>query len=476
MNDADAQRLLAGIDAPRPLPPSLRDDLVGTLTDATTLAATDAPRPLPDDLRHRLEASLISATARPMPRSLRRRVLGTAAWPSLPVIGAVAATLMLIVGGLVIATRPSTEQRDQTASGPSANADSGTANATGGLSAGSSSEQFDASAGSGGAATGGAAAPAVNQSRTADKAAAGPIQITVLAPNSGDVRTGFDAYLATVNATGGINGRQLEPIEGPGGVANVNLGSEVTTGSGGADVIFDSVWYPASYLSGPKLSLSSPFQRQARLAVDRAYPDKDNSGRVALYTSMTAPWNTLISSAFQDELEVRGLTVVKVAFTPRAPAYVPGVDAAFLALSPADALAWINGAAVAPSHGVWAMGSAYDEHLAQKAASLHLRVLSPYRPIDGDEATVLRNALPDHDLTVTAVHGWVTAKAMVELLRRNGGAKLTTTDVDALAGWDPLWAPRYETRPGGRDRTPEAIVLVPKDGRFVAEGSFLRDR
>lgn len=477
MNDAEAQRLLTGIDGPRPLPAPLRDELVTTLTETTAFTSADAPRPLPDDLRHRLEASLITATARAVPRSLRRRVLAATSRPSPQLLGAVAAVVVLFVAGIVLATQPGGDGADTASSGPKS-ATSTTAAAVAGPGSGTGDlNELDASGGGSTAASGAPAAPTASGAGTAraSRPAASPIEITVTGRDGTDIETGFDAYLATVNAAGGIDGRPLTTIDAGRGVARVNLGSEATTGEGGADVTFDGVWYPASYLHDPKLSLSSPFERQARLAVDRAYPDK-TSGRVALYTSTTAPWNTLVGGAFEDELKDRGLTVVKLAFTARAPTYVPGVDAAFLSLSPADVSAWIAGASNAPARGVWAMGSAFDDRLARKAQTLDLRVLSPYRPIDGDEATVLRNALPDRALTVTASHGWVTAKALVELLRRTGGARLGVKDLDALNGWDPLWAPPYETRSGTRDRTPEAIVLVPRDGRFVAQGSFLRDR
>src|SRR5437588_11750642 len=105
MNDAEAQRLLAGIDAPRPLPASLRDDLTAALTETAALASVDAPRPLPDDLRHRLEASMITAGARPVPASLRRRMLATTARPHARVLGLVAAAMLLFVAGLFAASR-----------------------------------------------------------------------------------------------------------------------------------------------------------------------------------------------------------------------------------------------------------------------------------------------------------------------------------------------------------------------------------
>ena len=58
--------------------------------------------------------------------------------------------------------------------------------------------------------------------------------------------------------------------------------------------------------------------------------------------------------------------------------------------------------------------------------------------------------------------------------RRDGGTTITEASLDGLNGWNSGWFPPFETRPGTRERTPEAIVLRPLDGRFASDGNFER--
>lgn len=486
MNDDQAQRLLTGIDGPRPLPTHRRDELLATLTTAHELATADAPRALPADLRHRLEATLVSASARPLPFGLRRRVLSATTRSTPRVLAVAAAAVLVLVAGIALTVRPDNDATQEATrrSGPTQPPGSiatGSGGASGRISAGSSSGDVAGGAGitagetSGGtsADSGSAAGSAAPVRGTRSSGQTGDIVIGVAGNGTTDIVTGFHAYLATVNATGGINGRRLVTAEGDDVVATVNL-SSIPRSDSPKGVLFETVFHPLGVMRGRVVSLSSPLERQARLAVARAYPRSDPNARVAIYADTTDMWRGAVSDAFQHELEARGVRVVKVLFNPSAPAYVPGVEAAFLALPPEGVSAWVTGAPSAPTKGVWAIGSAFDDRLADAGERLALLVLSPYRPITGDEATALRNALPDRALTTGAVHGWVTAKAIVELLRRNGGTAITETDLDKLTGWDPAWSPPFETRAGTRERTPEAILLRPVDGRFVSEGAFQR--
>jgi hypothetical protein len=486
MNDAEAQRLLAGIDAPRPLPASLRDDLLTTLTESTALTSADAPRPLPDDLRHRLEASLITATARPVPRSLRRRVLGATTRPSPQLLGAVAAVLVLFVVGIVLATQPSGDDADLASSGPKS-ATSTTAAAVAGSDSGTSGlSEFDANNGGGSAAaTGDSAAPTASGGGTAQasRSAAPPIEISIASQFrlDADIKAGFDGYLATVNASGGIDGRQLTTLPevdntpNKGGVAIVELGTLHYEFPDQDDrVLFDTAWYPSGSETGLHLSLASPLDRQVQIAVATAYPNPKQGTRVAVYATMVSDWYRDMRLVYEDELQKRGITAIEVPFDPRTPTYVPNVDAAFLVMPPNEVEAWINDAPGRLPNGVWTTGFGYDDRLAPKAETVGMRVLSPYEPLSGAEADAARRAAPSHALNERVIHGWVTAKALVHLLRTNGGATLGATDVARLRGWDSGWAPPFAIRGDGNDRTPEAILLRPKDGRFVAEGSFLR--
>jgi ABC-type branched-subunit amino acid transport system substrate-binding protein len=129
---------LAGLDAPRALPPALRERLEVALLAAAgagsgmagasdTLDLTDhpeparsedehaldAPRPLPVDVRGRLESAVLSATgARPADAS---RV---ATW-SRPLL-AVAAVLALLLGSAALLNLDTGSERDITAAGPEA--------------------------------------------------------------------------------------------------------------------------------------------------------------------------------------------------------------------------------------------------------------------------------------------------------------------------------------------------------------------
>jgi hypothetical protein len=511
MNDAEAQRLLAGIDAPRPMPSSLRDELLGTLTTARELAVADAPRPLPDDLRHRLEATLITAGARPMPRWLRRRVLASTARPAPRLLGAVAAALLLVVAGVAVATRNSGSP--DTVAGPRTERGTTTAPATtetgvGEVQSGASS--FDSGAGStatGSDAAGDAAAPAAAPAAEARTSARATIGISVFANGPVDeaIRNGFDAYLAMVNASGGLGGRRLVPLsptepsadEGrpyipsgpsPDGVAAVNLGTHYADDENYGDffegrLVFEPIGYRWKKLTGLHVALSSPVERVSDLTVEAGTRELSPGARVAVYSTVTrgyqetAWWAGESGDRMESALLARGYTVVPVEFDPDRPTYVPGVDAALLALAPVALEAWLDGAVpttVAAPHGVWAIGDGFDDRYADKAGDLGVRVLSPYQPIGGDEGDALRRALPGRQLNQRAVHGWVTAKALVHLLRLNGGNRLGKADLERLRGWDSGWAPAYATRDGFNDRTPEAILLRPKDGRFVPDGSFRR--
>lgn len=484
MNDEQAQRLLSGIDAPRPLPGDLRDELLATLTTAHELSAVDAPRPLPDDLRHRLEATLVSATARPLPSGLRRRVLWATTRPN-PRVLAAAAAVLVFLAGIALAVRPDSDTTPEAARrrGPVSvhgSDPTGLSGGAGDVTAGSDSGSVgDATPGeartdAGGSSAAPSAGAAGGTTSARESRQAADIPIGVVSNDTTDIATGFRAYLATVNAAGGIDGRQLVTVDGNAGVTTVNLGS-IPRLDAMKGTVFETVFHPQGVLRGPLVvSLSSPLERQARLAVAAAYPKSDSGARVALYADTTDMWGGAVSDAFQHELEARGVRVVRVLFNRSAPAYVPGVDAAFLALQPGDVAAWVKGTSSAPPKGVWGIASAFDDRLARTGEKLSLRVLSPYRPIAGEEATALRNSLSDHALTAGAVHGWVTAKAVVDLLRHNGGTTITETDLNRLIGWDSGWAPPFELRPGTRERTPEAIVLRPVDGRFVSEGTFQR--
>lgn len=470
MKDADARGLLTGIDHSRPLPAQLRVALEDTLIDVDPrLLSADAPRPLPDDLRQRLEASLVVAAPRPMPRSLRRGLLMAAA--AIVAVG--------VVGGIAMQEDPSPTTD---VAGPARTTTTSTtiARASGSTSAGGSTVGQSATvpfaddvtatgggSGSAGAPSGGAAAGAVGDSaRTA-------VTISVVGAGTA-VADGFNAYVRTLNAAGGVGGRQVVTVQGSrdDAVATVNLDVSPAHGTV-AGALFETAFVDERRLQGAVTSIASPLEGQAALAVAHAFPAPADGATASVYAGMAEPWATIVPAALEEALRDRGVTVVRVPFSAGAPTFVPA-DAAFLSLDPGAVRAWVDAAPGAPVRGSWGVGSAWDDTIAARASALSLRVLSPYSPVGGDEEAALRRELPGHALSAAAVHGWTTAKALAILLADNGGTRVTAADLDHLVGWDPRWAPPFEVRPGTRARTPDAVVLEPSDDRFAAAGSFER--
>ena len=476
MNDAEATRLLQGVDGPRPLPPSLDIALTAALTDTTAvLASVDEPRPLPEDLRRRLEATLVVGAARPLPRPVARRLTRVLAPSSLRPLVAAAAALALVVGVVaVVRDRPGDAADVAVPVTTTSTVIAGDVGVPGvGSSAsGAAGAPFLQPAAAAPAAP--AAGVAAGGSGAAQDASAA-IEVAVTGDLMSDVGDGFQAYLDVLNGAGGIGGRRV--VANPHAsapVAMVNVGSvpfEPTSGQ----VVLESAFVEESRLVGSVVSLSSPVERQARLAVDHAFPEPAPGRTAAVYTGEIEPFASVVPDAFAAALQARGVTVVRVPFEGGATAFVPA-DAAFLALSTFEAAQWIELAPRAPEGGVWGIGSAWSDEQAARAEELGVTALSPYRPIGGDEQAVLVAALGE-PLSVDAVHGWVTGKALALLLSSAPAPSepLTEADLDRLVGWNPGWAPTFEVRPATRARTPDAVPLHAADGAFVAAGEFERD-
>lgn len=477
MNDREARSLLAGIDAPRPLPDRVRSQLEAALLDADLgLAGLGSPRPLPDDLRRRLEASLVQARPMPLPRAVRRALLAAAAAVTVAGLVVIAGDgdgteePTPVAGGPSPATSPDGPPPGETGSdavSPAGTASPGSA-ATGGSTAETTVPFQESSEAPGDASP----APAAGATAVAD-AGEGAIAVAVRHAD-GDVAAGFDAYLRTLNGSGGIDGRAVATVDGgaSGSVATVNL-DDVPVDGPVDGVLFETAFVDEARLTGDVVSMASPIERQARLAVAAAFPDRADGRRAAVYAGSGEPWATIVPGALEAALRERGATPVRIAFQPSAPAFVPA-DAAFLSLAPVDVDAYVAAAAGAPPRGTWGVGSAWDDALAARGEAIGLRVLSPYAPVGGDEQATLHRELQGQPLSAGAVHGWVTAKALAVLLARNGGTTITEADLDGLAGWEPGWAPPFEVRPGTRARTPDAAVLRPAGSTFARDGDFRR--
>jgi hypothetical protein len=431
MTDDEAGALLAGIDGPRPLPPALRRELLDVVVTDAPLRDSDAARPLPDDLRHRLEATLITATPMPVPRAVRRRIV-RASRDRLQTMARAAAVLVVVLGAVVALG----QRNDGGQTADQAEPERSPVPAAG----------SDAPAGQDSVAN---EAGRYQRATVAD--------VGVLGDPASPAVVGFRAYAAPARAA--ALGAPREAADATAEFATtgvtVNLLSTPIAGGDGS-VVFETAFVRAADLADGTISVGLPVEEQARLAVTKAYPE-EGSGRAVVVVSAGEPWASA-GRAFESALRSRGVEPRRVSYTSGAPRGAPAV---FLALSPADVRAYLGAHPTAPSRGIHAIASAYDDDLAQAG----LTVLSPFAPPGGAEEAQLRAALPDGRLTAEAVHGWVTAKVVEELLRRTGGAPPTAADVAALDGWSPGWGVVIG-RPG-------AYVVRADGGRFGVVGRFL---
>jgi hypothetical protein len=443
MNEEEAFALLAGIDAPRPLPATLERDLLIALRDDGALLAADVARPLPDDLRRRLEATLTTASARPVPDDVRRHVL-RATSSHLPRFAAAAAAVVLVAGSLLVATR----DRGSVDDGVDAASEQLTAKDDGATidESGAGAREF--------AQRSSAPPAAASDSSSGGTAATSSFAFTVdvVGDRSTSVAAGFDAYIERLNRTGGIDGRTVATITGAPGLLTVNLGDEPAEQTSGG-VTLETAFMSRDRLGVGAATVGSAVEVQAERAVAAAYPERTDA-RATVVVSEGATWDAA-ADAVAAALRARGVR-------PHRVRYAPGVrstgSATFLALSPADARAHLATRPVPPSRGIWGLASAYDDRQPLGA----LTVLSPFTPAGGAEEAALRAALPDGALTAEAIHGWVTAEATVELLRRTGGRAVTAADLASLAGWRSAWA----VAPFG---TPAAVPLRAENGRFAPD-------
>jgi hypothetical protein len=433
MTDDEARALLAGVDAPRPLPPSLRRELDDIIAADGPLLVTDTARPLPDDLRRRLEATLITAGPRPVPRAVRRRILRATA-DRLPALTRAAAVLVLLVGAVAVLARvdgvDSGDRADRTAS-PATSPTSETSTT-------------DVSAD---------AAPG-NATRNSHGVV---LEKGVLGDEESPAVLAFNAYVSPAGVrqfAGKAAGTAAQADRGARDVT-VNL-APAPLAEGATGIVFETTFVRVADLTDGAVSVGLPVEEQARLAVAKAYPE-EGSGRAVVVVSAGEPWASA-GRAFESALRRRGVEPRRVRYTSGAPRGAPAV---FLALSPADARTYLGAHPTAPSRGIHAIASAYDDWLAQAG----LTVVSPFAPPGGAEEARLRAVVPGGRLTAEAVHGWVTAKVVDELLRRTGGAPPTAADLAALDGWSPGWGV-VVGRPG-------AYRLGVEGGRFLTAGRFL---
>ena len=476
MTDA-RDRLLGGLDAPRPLPPRVRDELIDLLVTrpiesapafpAADLSGLDCPRALPPRVRTALERRLV----RRRPAAVRRL--------------AVAAAVLLVVSTSAVLTRDIGDER-RARPAPAALGPRERPDRDGAAEAGTA--PLPAVSGVGGT---GVAAPTVRA--PAESAAAGPggggpdevlappVRVAVVG-GVPDAEAGFRSYLDTVNRAGGVGGRPLaaqvaapdRPVAGA--VATVNLSHEPIATPAGSPAwargpLLETLAATEELLDGEVFSLASPPERQAHLLADALVPDAEPGRTAVVYQAENGLFGEEIPAALAEVLEDRGVHVTRVTYQPGvAPVVVPA-HVAFLSLPQADARRWV--AQVAQSGYRWpAVGCVFpmlDESLLGELPSGY-RILSPYR-LGAADAPALRDAVGH--VSVGAVHGWVTAKALVHALR--AGATSAAQLRAALTGFDHGFAPPVGFRRGTNARVPEGILYTVTAGGFESESGFRTD-
>ena len=332
--------------------------------------------------------------------------------------------------------------------------------------------------------------PAENQ-KTNSPATAAPLRVGVI-PGDAAQEAGFRAYIDRLNQSGGIRGASIQLVNvGPGSpatntIATVNLGALPVAGTGGAPSwatgpLLETLTATEDVLrgDGAVFSFASAPERQGHLAADALFPSAAAAGtRAVIYTAAAGPLHDAVPAAMRAVLEQRGVDVKVVEFDPaRRPARFEAADAALLSLDPAAARAWLAEAKSAshrPSAGIAGIYSLADDTLLADLPE-GARVVSPYVAPGGDERQAIRSGAGGTSAPV--LHGWVTAKSLAAAIWRTGAdtpAELQAA-LEGLTGWSSGLTPRYETRPGTRSRTPEAVVFRVQSQAFVADGGFRRD-
>ena len=519
-DDDDLAARFEGADAPRPLPADLRARL------EASLLAPHQTDPLPHALRRRLERSM-AGTRVPVTRT---RFL-TAAAVLLLVVAAAAVVVRTGSGGgdgdtVAGGPRPSDERlRDGDVSGGSSGVSGDGTGATGeGLAGGGSGAPADGFGGGDTTAGGAGAAPTAGSGRTdalqspppsgqaggppppfaygddagtagppaAEEGAtspdtAAPIRIGVVHGDH-DLEAGFLAYLDLLDAHGGIGGRRVVAVVTSSSspardtLATVNLSGAPLASAGQVPA-----WVRQPLLEGPAAvedaltgsvwSFTSVLERQAHLAALAAFPQAQPGATAAIYHATSGPFADRVPAALEVALRTRGVAAVRVPTDPASPRFVPA-DAAFVSLPNGDAAPFLRAASnagQAPEQGLWGIGSLFDEDLLAVAPA-GLRLVSPYALPGPAEADAVRRGA-ERGLGTGVVHGWVTAKSLAVALWQAGATTPAELDaaLGALAGYANGFMPPYEVRPGTRSRTPEGLVLVPRDGRFTAASPFRRD-
>jgi hypothetical protein len=500
----DLDQRLARLDRPRPLPSELRARLEARLTVAmeADVSGVDKPRPLPPRLRARLEHHLVRPAA---PGVRLPRPQGV---PAL----AVAAVLLLLVGLAAVtrvdrdaAGRSDRQEVSTGGIGPGEQTRRGASGISGAAGAGPTTTTAEAGNGaassSAGRSSGGGAASAEGDAasvRAAPLAAVGGAPAATVAVAHDDVHqyAGFLAYVDELNAEGDYH-IALTSVGDENAHLTVNL-SEGTlaepdgTAGGAALPLLETLAVTEDQLHGGVYSFAPPIERVAHLAADALFPTDAAGATAAVYYEPASGggYGETAASAIEEVLVGRGVAVVRSPWNGSAANQLVPADAAYVILAAGPAGEWLRAAVAsgyAPPRGIAGLHTLLDERLLPDLTDLaaDVTIVSPYLLPDGDDADRIRAKITavsageePAQLSAAAVHGWVTAHAVAEVLRRivEGRATDITSALDRLGGWESGLFPAYEVRGGTHARTPEATLFGVRAGSFISDGQFRRDR
>ncbi len=511
---ADLDDQLSSLDRPRALPAELRARLEHAVLaeaaagptgdDDTSLEAVDRPRPVPPGLRSRLEGDLVRPRA-----ALAAQPRGA---PAL----AIAAVILLLLGLAAVTNverdggdaRLDTGGQEFSAGERRGRGDDG--QGTAGASSGST-DPVEAPVSSGGGLSGDGGAGQAQGGEQNGKPAAdvqgGVAASPALAGRASRSATvavvhddihqyaGFLAHIDETNAAGDIHISVVEADADeptPDAHLTVNLSARPVVGPDGPDEevttpLLETLTVTEADLGEGVYSFAPPFERVAHLAADELFPTVAAGTTAVVYYA--TPWGDAAAAAIEDVLVDRQVAVVRSPSsreTTRPPRLVPA-DAAFVVLPPAEAGRWLrqaNDAGYRPQRGIAGLHSLLDERLLADAGDAEVTILSPYLLPAGADADRIREKITrlsggeePAQLSASAVHGWVTAQGVVEVVRRvvDGYEADLTAALDGLTGWDSGLFPPYAVRPDTHARTPEATVFTARATAFVTDGTFRRD-
>lgn len=523
---------LAGADAPRPMPDSVRARIEAELLSAAPLPASarkristrladptgalfegiDGPRALPAGARRRIERALTPAAPVREPRWLSSR-----SWL------AVAAVATLILASVsAITNRPDPADHGEQVAGPAEERASGQALADG-----------TAGVGDPGFATPGASASpqgatqldssttplvgATNGSTTArrshnspppfalsdDEATFGdglavsspdsghgpgaapttttapppppPFRISVARGDATGV-AGFNAYVELLNRYGGAGGRRFVIVkDGEPADVSVNLsGTAATTAP--AVVRIESPFAPDHVLRGRTFSFAGAIDRQAHLIADAVYPTSA-SGTAAIYRERSGVLHDEVPAALEAVLRERGLTPVLVDVRANEGVVPVPADSVFLSLTPANAKRVVDAypASSRPANGFNGVGT-----LAESASVGNLpvgsRFISPYAFPNSNEARRVQELtrLPPG---ARLYHGWIAAKTLAVAVWRYDprSADAVQSSLKKMDGYANGFAPAYSYRPGTNSVRPEGVLFRVEEDGAKQTGDFLTD-